>query len=235
MRAAANVRSGAGIIGGKPIAPSQALQPLFAKLHQSPIQPQNVIHLAMTHALVRSLGLLSCCIGLSACAHRPAPPLLPPTPEPAAQTAPVREYNAFAPETFYSLLVAEVAGNRNRLDVMLSNYQQQAQSTRDPEVVARACRLARFVNQREEALNSAPCGWKSAPGGRSPPGALAELLQANRLQEAFALAEFLVSQGEESGFDALAARAAQQSVAGTPQLVNDLLPLYQNLTARYPD
>lgn len=189
----------------------------------------------MTHALVRSLGLLSCCIGLSACAHRPAPAPVAPTPEPAAQTAPVREYNAFAPETFYSLLVAEVAGNRNRLDVMLSNYQQQAQSTRDPEVVARACRLARFVNQREEALKLCTLWVEVSPQVvEARQAALAELLQANRLQEAFAQAEFLVSQGEESGLDALAARAAQQSVAGTPQLVNDLLPLYQNLTARYP-
>lgn len=197
--------------------------------------PKNVIHLAMTHALVRSLGLLSCCIGLSACAHRPAPAPVAPTPEPAAQTAPVREYNVFAPETFYSLLVAEVAGNRNRLDVMLSNYQQQAQSTRDPEVVARACRLARFVNQREEALKLCTLWVEVSPQVvEARQAALAELLQANRLQEAFAQAEFLVSQGEESGLDALAARAAQQSVAGTPQLVNDLLPLYQNLTARYP-
>lgn len=190
----------------------------------------------MTISLARPLGLLGLSLGLLACAHRPAPPApaaeVPPA---ASQTPPLREYNAFAPETFYSLLVAEVAGNRNRLDVMLSNYQQQAQATRDPEVVARACRLARFVNQREQALALCSLWVEVSPNlVEARQAALAELLQANRLQEAFAQAEFLVSRGEESGLDVLAARAAQQSVAGTPQLVNDLLPLYQNLIARYP-
>ncbi|HMU66688.1 MAG TPA: tetratricopeptide repeat protein, partial [Cellvibrionaceae bacterium] len=112
---------------------------------------------------------------------------------------------------------------------------QQAQSTRDPEVVARACRLARFVNQREQALALCSLWVEVSPNlVEARQAALAELLQANRLQEAFAQAEFLVSSGEESGLDVLAARAAQQSVAGTPQLVNDLVPLYENLISRYP-
>lgn len=194
----------------------------------------------MTISLVRPLGLLGLSLGLLACAHRPTgtPAVAPPVA--AAATAPAapepRQYNAFAPETFYSLLVAEVAGNRNRLDVMLSNYQQQAQSTRDPEVVARACRLARFVNQREQALTLCSLWVEVSPNlVEARQAALAELLQANRLQEAFSQAEFLVGNGEESGLDVLAARAAQQSVAGTPQLVNDLVPLYEHLTSRYPN
>ncbi len=200
----------------------------------------------MTNSLVRPLGLLGLSLGLLACAHRPpaAPPTEAAAPVPAV-LAP-RQYNALAPETFYSLLVAEVAGNRNRLDVMLSNYQQQAQSTRDPEVVARACRLARFVNQREEALALCSLWVEVSPNlVEARQAALAELLQANRLQDAFAQAEFLVSSGEESGLDVLAARAAQQPApaglpgasepAGIPPLVNDLVPLYENLLARHPD
>lgn len=203
---------------------------------KSEFKPKNVIHLPMTNSLARPIGLIGLSLSLLACAHRPvtvAPPAEAPPPTPIA--AAPREYNAFAPETFYSLLVAEVAGNRNRLDVMLSNYQQQAQSTRDPEVVARACRLARFVNQREPALSLCSLWVEISPNLlEAHQAALAELLQANRLKEAFTQAEYIVAQGEESGLDILAARAAQQSVAGTPQLVNELLPLYQQLIERYP-
>lgn len=190
----------------------------------------------MTDSLVRRIGWIGLSLSLLACAHRP--PAVAPvveTPPPTPVTAPAQEYTAFAPETFYSLLVAEVAGNRNRLDVMLSNYQQQAVSTRDPEVVARACRLARFVNQHESALTLCTLWVEVSPNlVEARQQALAELLQANRLKEAFTQAQYLVDQGEESGLDVLAARAAQQSVAGTPQLVDELLPLYQQLISRFP-
>ena len=127
-----------------------------------------------------------------------------------------------------------MAGNRNRFDVMLSNYQQQAQTTRDPEVVARACRLARFVNQRDQALALCSLWVEVSPSlAEAHQAALAELLQANQLQAAFEQAEYLAARGEESGLDVLAARAAQQSIPSAPQLVEDLLPRYQQLIERY--
>lgn len=128
-----------------------------------------------------------------------------------------------------------MAGNRNRLDVMLSNYQQQAMSTRDPEVAARACQLARFVNQRESALALCSLWVDISPDTvEARQSALAEQLQANRLKEAFSHAQYLVDKGKESGLDVLAARAAQQSAVNT-SLVDELLPQYQELNSRFPE
>ncbi|MEY4588501.1 MAG: hypothetical protein RL497_577 [Pseudomonadota bacterium] len=183
--------------------------------------------------LRRSIGCIGLVFSLLACAHRP-PVAAPAAPPPPVLAPAPREYNAFAPETFYSLLVAEMAGNRNRLDVMLSNYQQQAHATRDPEVVARACRLARFVNLREAALSLCSLWVDVSPNlVEARQALLAESLQANQLKAAFVQAEFLAAQGEESGLDVLAARAVQQSVTDA-QRVEELLPLYQQLAARYP-
>jgi len=50
----------------------------------------------------------------------------------------------FSTQTFYDLLVAEIAGTRSKLDLALENYRKQARITRDPGVIARAVSTASY-------------------------------------------------------------------------------------------
>ncbi|TNC81317.1 MAG: hypothetical protein C9356_09450 [Oleiphilus sp.] len=47
-------------------------------------------------------------------------------------------------DTMYDLLVAEIAAQRNQMNITLLNYIQQARHTRDPEVIKRAINAAQF-------------------------------------------------------------------------------------------
>ena len=55
----------------------------------------------------------------------------------------------FSTQTFYDLLVAEVAGTRGELGLALENYRKQARITRDPGVIARAVNTASFQKNNE--------------------------------------------------------------------------------------
>ncbi|CAM5503248.1 hypothetical protein SSTU70S_01334 [Stutzerimonas stutzeri] len=48
---------------------------------------------------------------------------------PATEQADAGEHGSFSQETLYALLVAELAGQRNRFDIALGNYVQQANAT----------------------------------------------------------------------------------------------------------
>lgn len=143
------------------------------------------------------------------------------------RTPEVPEYvydRAFASDTLYALLVAEIAGERQRFDVMLSNYVQQAEATNDPLVTARAARLARYLNAHGVALKMAQHWLSLEP--ENPEAhfiAMAELAQDNLLLDAIPHAEFLLEHGETSGLDALAARARQ----------NDHLEVSEKLLVEY--
>lgn len=139
----------------------------------------------------------------------------------------------FETDTLYSLLVAEIAGERRRFDVMLSNYVQQAQATADPGVTARATRLARYLNAHAPALEMAQLWLEIEP--ENPEAhyiAVAELVHSNRLLEAMPHAEFLQKRGETSGFDAIGARAQQ---GGDIETTRELIARYQLLLAQYPN
>ena len=55
------------------------------------------------------------------------------------------EYRPIPAATMYSLLIAEMAGQRQRYDVSLFHYLDQARKTRDPNVAERALRIAQYV------------------------------------------------------------------------------------------
>lgn len=139
----------------------------------------------------------------------------------------------FEMDTLYSLLVAEIAGERRRFDVMLSNYVQQAQATSDPGVTARAARLARYLNAHAAALEMSELWLQLAP--EEPEAhyiAVAELIHSNRLLEALPHSVFLQTLGETAGFDAIGARAQQ---GGDIQTTRQLLQAYEPLLEQYPD
>lgn len=126
---------------------------------------------------------------------------------PAKDKPPARE---FPIETFYALLVAEVAGDRARYDIALANYMQEAQRTRDPGVVARATRIARLLNADQVTLPLSLL-WVEVDENNTEAllSASAELTKAGRLPEAFAVSEKLQRLGSTSGFQNIAVQANQ--------------------------
>ncbi|HAQ73660.1 MAG TPA: hypothetical protein DCR66_06760, partial [Pseudomonas sp.] len=90
-----------------------------------------------------ALLFLGGCQSLMQSAPHSSPPVEDSTPEPQAEAP--REYGSFSRETLYALLVAELAGQRNRFDIALGNYVQQANATQDPAVAERGFRIADYL------------------------------------------------------------------------------------------
>ncbi|MGQ9425821.1 tetratricopeptide repeat protein [Gilvimarinus sp. F26214L] len=132
---------------------------------------------------------------------------------------PARE---FPIETFYSLLVAEIAGSRGRYDIELGNYIQEAHRTRDPAVTARAARIARYLNAHQAALSTAQLWVELEPDN---PEALyiaaVELAQDGQLLDAFEHSEKLLDLGSTPIFHSIAARAAQATDTQRESLMAD--------------
>jgi tetratricopeptide (TPR) repeat protein len=83
--------------------------------------------------------------------------------EPGEEEAPVRVGSAPAgpisssltEEVLYKVLVAEIAGQRGRIDLALENYIELAGEIDDPQVAERATRIAVFARDNERALEMA--------------------------------------------------------------------------------
>ncbi len=68
---------------------------------------------------------------------------------------PVRPKIPLSEEILYKTLLAEFAGQRNRLDVAVENYVDLARMTRDPKYVERAARIAIYARNSEAAVEVA--------------------------------------------------------------------------------
>ncbi|WP_237066305.1 tetratricopeptide repeat protein [Microbulbifer guangxiensis] len=154
-----------------------------------------------------------------------------PTPQPPAPAVPTSPARPFPVETLYTLLVAEVAGNREQFDVALANYYHQAQSTRDAGVAARATRIARFLNARRAALRSAQLWAELEPDeAEAQLTATAELTLAGELDQALVHAEKAMELGGDAPLQSLAATAVSN-----PELVKRITPEFRRLAEKAPD
>ncbi len=169
------------------------------------------------------------CLGLTGCASIPEQP---PSPDMTAQvpeeTIPTA---SFDPETLYSLLVAEIAGHRQRYDITLTNYLHQAEKTRDPGIAERATQVAVYLQSNKAALNAARIWHESAPDNIQAKHTLAlELIKANQFIEAFVLLEDILNTNKTASFDFLAAHSKNIS----QNQRNEILVHYNRLLESYP-
>lgn len=136
----------------------------------------------------------------------------------------------FPIETFYALMVAELAGSRERYDIALGNYMQQAEQTRDPDIAARATYIARYLNARKAALTSALLWVEISPEDPEAHAiAAAELTFAGQLLEATEHARFLLQQqGGPTLYQSIAARAAAISSDERQPLIKHFQQQLQN-------
>lgn len=74
---------------------------------------------------------------------------------PETRPAPVRPNIALTEDIMFKVLVAEVAGQRGKLDISVQNYMDLARSTRDPAVIERATRIAVYARNDAAALEAA--------------------------------------------------------------------------------
>ncbi len=138
-------------------------------------------------------------------------------------------HKPFEAETFYALLVAEMAGSRERYDIALGNYVQQAHKTRDPGVAARATRIARYLNARQAALNTSLLWTEIAPEDLEARFiAASELTQSGRLLEAVQHSNVLLENNSTPIYQSIAARAAKTTDTQREQLLSQYQQLLQN-------
>ncbi|MCK7598344.1 tetratricopeptide repeat protein [Microbulbifer sp. CAU 1566] len=136
----------------------------------------------------------------------------------------------FPIETFYTLLVAEVAGNREQYDLALANYYFQAERTKDAGVAARATRIARFLNARRAALRSAQLWVELEPENPDAQlAATAELTLAGEFESAMRHAELALDLGGDAPLQSVAATAVDNE-----ELAAKVLPEFRRLSGKYP-
>ncbi|HEX5843439.1 MAG TPA: tetratricopeptide repeat protein, partial [Pseudomonas sp.] len=184
----------------------------------------------------RSFALLTAAALLSGCqTFAPtAPDGTPPVEEPAvlAQKEQPKVYRAFSEETLLALLTAELAGQRNRFDIALDNYVEQANKTQDAGVAERGFRIAEYLGAEQAALETSLLWAKNAPDSIDAQRAAAvQLARAGRYDESMTFMESVLQRQGDTHFDFLALSAAESD----PDTRAGLLQSFERLLHKYPD
>ncbi|TYP64931.1 tetratricopeptide repeat protein [Stutzerimonas stutzeri] len=159
-----------------------------------------------------------------------SPPIEEATTEPAAKSP--SEYGSFSGDTLYALLVAELAGQRNRFDIALGSYVQQANATQDAGVAERGFRIAEYLGADQAALDTAIIWANNAPDNLDAQRAAAiQLARAGRYEESLSFMEKVLSGQGDTHFDFLALSAAETD----PDTRSGLLKSFDQLLAKHPD
>lgn len=172
-------------------------------------------------------------LSLLACGTVPVVPVQTEETLPAEAEVPLRIADrSFSADTLYALLVAELALSRQRHDIALGNYVQQALETQDAGVAEHATHLARMLRAQDEALQMAKLWSDVEPQNLEARHLYASgLVQAQRFEDAFEQARLLVEAGEAAAFEDLAANAAE----GSPEVRVALADKYRELLETHPD
>lgn len=158
----------------------------------------------------------------------------PPVEEATAQAVEpdVGAYGSFSSDTLYALLVAELAGQRNRFDIALGNYVQQANATQDAGVAERGFRIAEYLGAEQAALDTAMIWASNAPDNLDAQRAAAvQLARAGRYEQSMEFMEKVLRGQGDTHFDFLALSAAETD----PDTRTGLLKSFDQLLAKHPD
>ncbi|WP_417706554.1 tetratricopeptide repeat protein [Pseudomonas sp.] len=180
-------------------------------------------------ALVTAIALLSGCQTFAPSEPDGTPPV-----QEADQSTQLEpsEYGSFSQETLFALLTAELAGQRNRFDIALGNYVQQANATGDAGVAERAFRIAEYLGAEQAALDSALIWARNAPSNIDAQRAAAvQLARAGRYDESMTYMEQVLQRQGDTHFDFLALSAAETD----PDTRAGLLQGFDRLLSKNPD
>lgn len=182
----------------------------------------------------RSSALLLAFVFLNGC--QAIAPVSPDATPPAADTKPApapkpQVYSSFTEDTVFSLLSAELAGQRNRFDIALDNYVTQAINTQDPGISERAFRIAEYLGADQAALDTSLIWAKNDPTNLEAQRAAAiQLARAGRYDDSMAYMEKVLQGQGDTHFDFLALSAAETD-ADTRK---GLLTSFDRLLKKYP-
>ncbi|MEN5313281.1 MULTISPECIES: tetratricopeptide repeat protein [Pseudomonas] len=181
----------------------------------------------------RSSALLLAFVFLSGC--QAMAPVSPDGTPPVEDTTPTPEkpkvYSSFSEETVFSLLSAELAGQRNRFDIALDNYVTQAINTQDPGVSERAFRIAEYLGADQPALDTALIWARNAPDDLEAQRAAAvQLARAGRYDDSMVYMEKVLQGKGDTHFDFLALSAADTD----QETRNGLMKSFDRLLQRHP-
>ncbi|MHA3736270.1 tetratricopeptide repeat protein [Pseudomonas sp. Eth.TT006] len=181
----------------------------------------------------RSSALLLAFVFLSGC--QAMAPVSPDGTPPVEDTTPAPEkpkvYSSFSEETVFSLLSAELAGQRNRFDIALDNYVTQAINTQDPGVSERAFRIAEYLGADQPALDTALIWARNAPDDLEAQRAAAvQLARAGRYDDSMVYMEKVLQGKGDTHFDFLALSAADTD----QETRNGLMKSFDRLLQRHP-
>ncbi|KQW15082.1 MULTISPECIES: tetratricopeptide repeat protein [Pseudomonas] len=179
-------------------------------------------------ALLLALALLSGCQSMAPVSTDGTPPV-----EDSAQVPEKpKVYGSFSEETIFSLLSAELAGQRNRFDIALDNYVTQAINTQDPGISERAFRIAEYLGADQPALDTALIWAKNAPDDLEAQRAAAvQLARAGRYDDSMMYMEKVLLGKGDTHFDFLALSAADTD----QETRNGLMKSFDRLLQRHPN
>ncbi|MEE3508554.1 MULTISPECIES: tetratricopeptide repeat protein [unclassified Pseudomonas] len=182
----------------------------------------------------RSSALLLAFVFLNGC--QAIAPVSPDATPPAADTTPApapkpQVYSSFTEDTVFSLLSAELAGQRNRFDIALDNYVTQAINTQDPGISERAFHIAEYLGADQAALDTSLIWAKNDPTNLEAQRAAAiQLARAGRYDDSMAYMEKVLQGQGDTHFDFLALSAAETDA----DTRNGLLTSFDRLLKKYP-
>ena len=138
----------------------------------------------------------------------------------------------FPAPTLYSLMVAEIAGQRRQYDLALGNYLDQAHLTQDAGVARRATRIAQYTGADAQALEAAAVWVRNAPSDPAAHQAMAkELVKVGNFALAIKHLESVLTLSGNSRFDLLALSAQGLSADQKEILLEQL----QEIVQRHPE
>lgn len=186
-------------------------------------------------SIMKRLFVLSALLLAGGCQSfmQSAPDSSPPVDEAAAapQTETPAAAGSFSRETLYALLVAELAGQRNRFDIAMDNYVQQATITQDPGVAERGFRISEYLGAEQAALDTALIWASNAPANLDAQRAAAvQLARSGRYEESLEYMEKVLQGQGDTHFDFLALSAAETD----PETRSGLLQSFDQLLAKHP-
>ncbi|UZE22862.1 tetratricopeptide repeat protein [Pseudomonas sp. B21-056] len=179
-------------------------------------------------ALLLALALLSGCQSMAPVSTDGTPPVDDSTQAPEKP----KVYGSFSEETIFSLLSAELAGQRNRFDIALDNYVTQAINTQDPGISERAFRIAEYLGADQAALDTAMIWARNAPDDLEAQRAAAvQLARAGRYDDSMAYMEKVLQGKGDTHFDFLALSAADTD----QETRSGLMKSFDRLLQRHPN
>ncbi|MCK5894726.1 MAG: tetratricopeptide repeat protein [Endozoicomonadaceae bacterium] len=166
------------------------------------------------------------------CTHLPSSPGSAQGGENVATENPAKPAASFEPDTLYDLLVAEVAGYRQRYDLALGNYLQQAHKTSDPSITAHAYQTAIFIGAWQAAQDAAEF-WVSIDP-KNPLALRSHAIELARMGKSQAAAEqmlIVLKMKGDANFEFVAITSTDQ----TQEERDKLIATFDQALKQHPD